>query len=138
MMLKNGYKKFSEQFALESVCVQILCWMCVCVCLYLLDVLNVNTANREKIECVQHTSPHNFFFLHFFVYWKKQRFNNYVINWMIVSDSRSEMTMTTLRLVVKIVTTIRSKWKIMEYIFCVRNGKSRKIASKFKDGDYYW
>lgn len=57
---------------------------------------------------------------------------------MIVSDSRSEMAMTTLRLEVKIVTTIRSKWKIMEYIFCVRNGKSRKIASKFKDGDYYW
>lgn len=60
-MLKNGYKKFSEQFALESVCVQ-FCVECVCVCVYTyMDVLNVNTANREKIECVQHTSPHNIF-----------------------------------------------------------------------------
>lgn len=70
-MLKNGYKKFSEKFALESVCVQ-FCVECVCLYVYM-DVLNVNTANREKIECVQHTSPH-IFFSSFFRILKKATF----------------------------------------------------------------
>lgn len=57
---------------------------------------------------------------------------------MIVCDSCLEMAMTTRWSVVPIDATILFWRKFTGYIFCVRNGKSRKIASKFKDGDYYW